>query len=420
MRRAFLQFVLVVYASLCCSFALAQQTGRIVAVVNDDIITRYDLIARLGIALSSSDVEDRPEVRSRLGPQILRTLVDERLQVQEARRLGIRVGADEIAQEIALIEQRNDMQPGGLGQYLSANGLDIQALEEHLLAEIAWRKVLNRRIVPRIEVGADEVVSRLAERRAAVGSREYAVSEIFLALDDPEREGEVRAAADGIVAQLRAGAPFAGLARQFSQSSSAATGGDIGRVRSGQLDSRLETALEALAPGGFSRPIRLDSGFYILLLRESGIVESAAAPEVELALKRLYFTAPEGAGEEELRALRERAAAVGSTVAGCADMEQAAAEAGLDEPVDAGRIKLGDMPARLQGAVTKLDTEVASEPVRWEGGFLVLMVCERIESPASVAERAEIAQQLRLERINRRADRYLQDLRREALTFRRR
>jgi len=417
MRRAFLQFVLVVYASLCGAAALAQQTGRIVAVVNDDIITRYDVIARLGIALSSSDVEDRPEIRSRLGPQILRTLVDERLQVQEARRLGIGVSASEIAREIATIEQRNNMDPGGLARYLGANGLDIRALEEHLLAEVAWRKVLNRRIVPRIEVGADEVVSRLAERRAAVGSREYAVSEIFLALDGPAQEDEVRAAADGIVAQLRAGASFSGLARQFSQSSSAATGGDIGRVRSGQLDPRLEAALEALAPGGFSVPVRLDNGFYILLLRESGIVKGA--PEVELALKRLYFAAPEGTGEEGLAALRERAAAAASTVAGCADMERAAAEAGLDGPVDAGRLALEDMPERLQDAVAKLDTEVASDPVRWEDGFLVLMVCDRSESPAFAAERAEIAQQLRLERINRRADRYLQDLRREALTFRR-
>ena len=196
------------------------------------------------------------------------------------------------------------------------NRLDFQALKERLLAEIAWNKVLARRIAPRIEIGADEVEARLAERRAAVGSREYVVSEIFLALNDPAREGEVRAAADGIVEQLRAGASFSGLARQFSQSSSAAIGGDLGRVRAGQLDSRLEAALDSLTPKNASAPIRLENGFYILLLRERSVVESVSAEGAE--------------------------------------------------------------------------------------------------------ERAEIERRLRVERVNRRADRHLQDLRRTALVFRRR
>ena len=140
--------------------------------------------------------------------------------------------------------------------------------------------------------------SRRAWRNGAPPSapREYVVSEIFLALDDPAREGEVRTAADGIAAQLRAGASFAGLARQFSQSSSAAIGGDLGRVRAGRLDARLETALDSLAPNGISSPIRLENGFYILLLRERSVVEGAKALEEKLALKRLYFAAPEAPG----------------------------------------------------------------------------------------------------------------------------
>ena len=316
MRNACLRFAFLLFGLAACGFAQAQQTGRIVAVVNDDIITQYDLIARLGIALSSSNVTDTPEVRRRLGSQVLRTLMDERLQSQEARRLGIRVSEREIARQIADIEKRNGLPPGGLSQFFQSNRLDLEALKEHLRVEVAWNKVLTRRIAPRIEVGVDEIEARLAERRAAVGSTEYVVSEIFLELADPARESEVRAAADGIVAQLNAGASFSGLARQFSQSSSAAIGGDLGRLQAGQLDSRLEAALDAMAPNDISPPIRLEDGFYILLLRERSVVESVAAD-------------------------------------------------------DAG-------------------------------------------------EQAAIEQRMRLERINRRADRYLQDLRRTALIFRRR
>ena len=419
MRCACLRFVFLLCGLAACGVAQAQQAGRIVAVVNDDIITRYDLIARLGIALSSSNVRDTPEVRRRLGSQILRTLMDERLQSQEAERLGIGVSEHEIARQIADIEKRNNLQPGGLDRFFRSNRLDIEALKEHLRVEAAWSKVLARRIAPRVEVGADEVEARLAERRAAVGSSEYVVSEIFLAMNDPAREAEVRAVADGIVAQLRAGASFEGLARQFSQSSSAAIGGNLGRVRAGQLDSRLEAALDSLVPNGFSVPVRLENGFYILLLRERRVIEGLAAEEAEFALKRLHFRAPDGAAPAQVEALREQAAAVGGQVAGCADMERAAGDAGIEEPVDIGRIKLGDLPERLQQEVAGLDPDVASSPIPWEGGFLVLMVCERIATPDDARERAEIARQLRIERVNRRADRYLQDLRRTALIFRR-
>ena len=419
MRCACLRFIFILCGLAACGVAQAQQAGRIVAVVNDDIITRYDVIARLGIALSSSNVEDTPEIRQRLGSQILRTLMDERLQSQEARRFGINVSEREIAEQIADIETRNNLQPGGLDRFFRSNRLDIEALKEHLRVEAAWNKLLARRVAPRVEVGIDEVEARLAERRAAVGSSEYVVSEIFLAMNDPAREGEVRAVADGIVAQLRAGASFEGLARQFSQSSSAAIGGDLGRVRAGQLDSRLEAALDSLAPNSFSLPVRLENGFYILLLRERRVVEGSAAEEAEFALKRLHFTAPDGAAPAQSETLRERAAAVGSTVAGCTDMERAATEAGIEEPVDAGRVKLGNLPEQLQREVSSLEPDIASSPIPWEGGFLVLMVCERITTPEDTREREAIARQLRVERINRRADRYLQDLRRTALIFRR-
>ena len=419
MRYACLRFVFFLCGLAACSVAQAQQAGRIVAVVNDDIITQYDLIARLGIALSSSDVQDTPEARRRLGSQILRTLMDERLQSQEAGRLGIGVSEREIEEQMEAIEKRNNMQPGGLGQFFRTNRLDIETWKERLRVEIAWNKVLARRIAPRVEVGVDEVEARLAERRATVGSREYVVSEIFLALDDPAREGEVRTAADGIAAQLRAGASFAGLARQFSQSSSAAIGGDLGRVRAGRLDARLETALDSLAPNGISSPIRLENGFYILLLRERSVVEGAKALEEKLALKRLYFAAPEGAGPAQVQTLRERAAAVRGTVAGCADMERAASEAGIEGPLDIGPLKIGDLHERLRRAVTTLEPGAASDPIPWEGGFLVLMVCERTRPPEDASERAEIERQLHLERINRRANRYLRDLRRTALIFRR-
>ena len=397
----------------------AQQAGRIAAVVNDDIVTGYDVAARMAMVFANSNLADTPENRQRYRPSVLRALIDERLQNQEARRLGIEVSDGEMAVEIAAIERRNEQPPGGLARYFRQNGLDIAAFREQLRAAMGWRQVIRRRVVPRIEVGADEVDARLAELRGLAGSSEWVVSEIFLPVGGGVREDEARAAAEGIIDQLRRGASFAALARQFSQSSSAAVGGDLGRVRPGQLDERLEAALAAMQPNRVSAPIRLENGYHLLFLREIGAVEATPPESVELALKRLYLPAAEGASDSELAALGERATAIGESVAGCADMERAAGEAGAEEPVDIGRLKLADLPDALRELVAELPVERASRTIRWLDGVLLLMICERIEPPADLEERREIERELRLARINRRAARYLGDLRRAASISRR-
>ena len=143
MNAPFVWLLLVLVPTL----ALAQGETQIAAVVNDAIITDSDLGARLTIVESSANLPDTPENRKRLQPQVLRSLIDEKLQMQEAKRLGISVSKDDVAQGMAELEQRNHMPKGGLDQYLKARGISRSSLVDQLTASIAYSRIVQNHVL---------------------------------------------------------------------------------------------------------------------------------------------------------------------------------------------------------------------------------------------------------------------------------
>ena len=250
----------------------ARSTEGIAAVVNDDIISISDLTARLQLALISSGLPNTPETRQRLTPQVLRSLVDERLQLQEASRANMSVNAKEIDEAFGRVAEQNRMQRDQLEKMLASQGVPRSTLESQIRATIAWGKLVQRRLRPSIEIGQEEIDAVIQRIQANAGKPEYLAAEIFLAVDTPEREDEVRRLADRLYEQIGQGASFPAVARQFSQSAGATNGGDLGWVQQGQLPDELDTALRQLRPGQATRPIRSVTGYHILLLRDQRTV----------------------------------------------------------------------------------------------------------------------------------------------------
>ncbi|MEO3429653.1 peptidylprolyl isomerase [Pelagibius sp. CAU 1746] len=241
---------------------------RPAAVVNDDIISVLDLAMRLQLVIIAAGVEDTQEVRRRLTPQVLRGLIDERLQMQEAKRLDISVPDVQVAGALEQIAQQNKMTEGQFLTMLRNRGVIPTTLIDQIRAQIAWRSVILRRIRPNVVVSneeIEEVANRLAARR---GSIERRVAEIFVPIETAAKEAEAMNNANRLLEELRRGANFAGLARQFSQSGTASLGGDLGWVRDGELEEPLNTALARMGPGEIAGPVRTISGFHILLLRD--------------------------------------------------------------------------------------------------------------------------------------------------------
>src|SRR5216684_2732446 len=113
---------------------------RIAAVVNDEIISIFDVVSRMRLVMISSNIPDTPQ---RIGPQVLRSLIDEKLQLQEAKRQNVTATDDEINKALGQIEQQNNMKAGQLNEFMKARGIDRGSLVDQLTAGIVWAKLIR-------------------------------------------------------------------------------------------------------------------------------------------------------------------------------------------------------------------------------------------------------------------------------------
>ena len=390
--------------------ARGQEIMRIAAVVNDDVISIYDLAARIDIVVASSNLTDAPELRRQIAPQVLRSLVDEHLQIQEANRLDIAVGDKEIQFAINQIEKNRDIGVGGFDSFVNAHRLDREAVVVQIKAEIAWSKVITRRLNSAITVGEDEIDEALARLESSRGQPENRVAEIFLLIESPEQEREVLKTAENLLAQLRQGAEFTGIARQFSQSATSAVGGDIGWVIAGQLPAPIDAVLPDMAAGEISKIIRTFDGVHIVKLLDRRTVLTADPMKTRLQLAQLIID--DFAANQEL--VQEKIARAHAEAENCADMLRLSADFISPQSGDLGELSLGDMPLDLRQAVSQLDAMALSAPLPFGGGFRILMVCERDEATIELPSRSDLRQAIGNRRLELQARRYLRDLRRSA------
>jgi peptidyl-prolyl cis-trans isomerase SurA len=234
----------------------AQDTLRAAAMVNDEVISVLDLVMRTRLAILASGLKNSAEVRDRLREQVLRSLIDERLQVQEADRLDISVEESQLETEIAGLAQRNNMNPDQFLQLLAKNQILPTALRDQIRSEITWQTLVQVRLRPSIEISEEEVDEFIGRFESRSGSVQLRVSEILLSVDSADQEQQIREAANRLTEELRNGASFAELARQFSQSATASVAGDLGWVQEAQLPDELDQALAQMQPGQVRGPIR--------------------------------------------------------------------------------------------------------------------------------------------------------------------
>lgn len=296
--------------ALCLCFALAgavlpaaAQSGphpeTIAAVVNEDAVSMSDLADRLRLVIASSGMPDNPDIRARMRPQILNILIEERLKLQEAARLELAVTQEEIAQGFASIAGQNNLEPEHFRALLRREGVDARTLEDQIRAEIAWSRVIQTRLRPQVVISDNEVDAVIARLRASQGKDEYLVSEIFLPVDNPADEADVRKLADRLTGQLQEGrVPFPRLAGQFSQAAGASKGGDMGWVQEGQLPDPLDRQLARMGQGELSPPVRSLTGYHILLLRGKRTISETSLPAAEEIMQKL--------GMERLERLQRR------------------------------------------------------------------------------------------------------------------
>ncbi len=390
---------------------------RATARVNGNIITGTDVDHRLALILASNDIQVSPEEEQRLRLQVLRNLIDETLQVQEAAALEMTVTAEDVDQAYErFATERFGNSTEEMDQYLRSIGSSPRSLKRQIQGELAWDRLLRRNVAPFVNVSQAEVNELFDRLQASRGTYEYRIGEIYLAANPSTRE-TVLATANQIVEQLRAGGSFVAYARQFSQASTAATGGDLGWIRLAQLQNpTLEAAAAGMLPGQLAGPLEIPGGFSLLLLIDRRQIGMADPRDAVLSLKQISISFPEGLPESEAQLRAEQFSAAVSHMNGCGDADARAAEVNA-QVVDNDQIAVRALPEPLQNVLLEMNIGEATPPFgSMEDGVRVLMLCGRDDPQVDAGPSYDLLMnQLENERINRRAQRYLRDLRRDAV-----
>jgi len=393
--------------------AAAQET-RIAAVVNDDVISLGDLEARTQLILLSSQLPDNAQVRQRVIPQVLRSLIDEKLQIQEAKKFNIVASDSEVTESFDRLEQQNNMPKGSLDKLLASRGIPRSTLVTQISAGLVWNKLVEGKYGASAAVSDEEINETMARIKQDVGRPQNHVAEIFLTVDKPDQEADVKALADRLAEQIRQGANFGAVAQQFSQSPTAAVGGDLGWLSPTELPRDIAAAVEGMQPGQLSAPIRGTAGFYLLYLADRRIFGAPTAEDTLVTLSRVGFPFPPNGTDADKQRVVAMAQQVSETVKSCGELTKVGQERAPQSSGEVRDIKLGTLPRELQERIAPLQIAEASKPILAQGGVAVVMVCERKAPPSQIPTKEQLGNNMARARLETLARRYLRDLRRSA------
>ena len=389
------------------------EVERIAAIVNDQIISEYDLDQRINLVKTVTQVPDDPADMKRLKTQVLHNLVDEKLQLEEAKKKDVTVTDKEIQDALLDLGRQNNMPDAQFAQFLTSLGAARGSLADQIHAELAWNKLLRRTI--RVEVGDEEVQAVLDRLKANAGQFEYLVSEIFLISDNPTKDAEIHQTATRLVNQIRDGSPFQGIARQFSESATAANGGVVGWVQQGQLDPDVENVVTHMRVKDVSDPIKTTGGYYIVNLMDRRRILSADPRDTQFKLMQIAVQFKPGVPEDQIKTVQTGFASLAKGITSCDQVPQVAKSIGTPDFGDIGTVRAGDLPESVQSAVMNLQSGQATEPIRSDNMLRVLVVCDRKDPEFRMPSPDEIENNLFNQRLSLLARRYLRDLRRDAI-----
>jgi len=386
----------------------------VAAIVNDDIVSTYDLVQRMRLLAITSGIQPNESNLPQLQREALRGLIEERLQIQELRRveqenkIEIIASDPEVDEAVAdMARGANNMTPEQLMGQLAAAGIGPETLRAQLRAEISWQGYINGRYRSRLRIGRDQVKATLDRLELAATKPQYQISEVYI---DAARVGGMQVAYQGaqsLIDQMRQGAPFPAVARQFSSSPTAANGGDAGWVGQGDMPAEVEAVLDQLPPGQLSPPIATQDGVYIIFLRD----KRAGSNVTMVTLKQAAIPLAEDASAEQVQAAAAELEALRPKVTGCADLEAKAAEDPGILAGDLGEAEISGLAEGFQQAISTTRDGQLSQAIRTPMGLHLIMVCGRRTSGAQLPTPEQVESRLISIQLSNISKRILRDLR---------
>lgn len=380
--------------------------SAVAAIVNDTVITTYDVQQRVRLMYLSAGGRVTPQMLPQLQLQAVRDLVEDQLKLQEAKKFDLVIEEDEIDGEIRQMAAQSGRTPEQLLEILKADGISKQTLQNEISSGIAWPRLVQGRYGKRARVTDDEIDSTLARMREDATQEQVLVSEICIPVPSPD---QAQAYYDGslqLIEQMRKGVPFAVVAQQFSACTTAAAGGDMGWVRPAELPADLGAAVRNLEPGSVTNPIPSEGAFMILAVRD----KREAVRQGDKSWTFAYASTPVSTGRAAARTALEKL----STAEACAGGRTLRQDLGPNVSVAMiENASLKDIDERFQSAVESLDRGKLSEIVEADGELHVLFGCE-IDEGLGIPSRSAIEDRIYARQLERISQQYLRDVERKS------
>ena len=384
---------------------LTQDIQAISAIVNDEVISRYDVQQRVQLIVSTSGIKPTQENIKRLETQALRSLVNEKIQLQEAIKLDVPSSDDEVNLMLERIANGNQMSGQEILQQINSQGVRAETLLNQIKAELLWNKIVRGRYGSYINVNEDEVSIVYDRTMESIGKDQYDISEIFIGYENEQEQQEANILANKLVEQLRSGAAFAAVAQQFSQTASSGQGGYIGWVTEGQLDNEIIDSLKELKKDEISNPINTVAGFYVIKLNDKTKAGGKNPLRNQYDLVSVIFEINQKKESENFS----------KDFVSCKRIDQLTDKYNEKEVNYIGKRILSDLPEDLHNELLNKEAGDTLNPRIIGENINIILICDRKDDIGIQVSRETIEENIYAQKIGMMSRRYLRDLRRDAV-----
>lgn len=371
---------------------------RIIAVVNDDVITQNDLGERMTIVknnLQKQGTQLPPQ--ETLTKQLLERMINDMVQLQLAKETGIKIDDAQLDKTIQRIAEENNVKLTEFRQLLEKDGVKWARFREDIRQELMTTRLREREVDASIVVTESEIDNQLAqEARETNSDQEFRLAHILVVVPEQANAAQIetrRKRALAALGELRKGSDFAQISASFSDAPDALQGGNLGWRSSGRMPAIFVEAINALKPGEVSDILRSPNGFHIIkLLEKRG--RSADAGVIQAKVRHILLRTKETLTDDEAR---ERLARLRERIATGADFAELAKVHSEDPSSakggDLGWISPGDTVPEFERTVNSLRDSEVSRPVQTPFGWHLVQVLERRSEAMSDDRRRLIARQ---------------------------
>lgn len=383
----------------------SQDIQSIAVIVNDEVISKYDVNQRVKLVLVTSGIPATEENIKRIEEQAIKALINEKIQIQEAIKLEVPESPEEINLMLENIARSNQTTAEGILESITSQGVNSETLLDQIKSELLWNKIVRGRFGSYINISDEEVNIIYNRTIQNINNSQYDISEIFIGFENENEEKEAKDLSEKLIEQLRNNISFEPVAQQFSQAPSSGQGGLIGWVSEGQLDPEIISNIKNIEIGSVSDPIKTVNGFYIIKLNGKSEEGGKNSMKNQYDLISVSFNIENKSMAKEFS----------DNFISCKRLDKLLENYSEKEVNIIGKRLLEELPKELHKELLEKNAGTALLPRFSEESIDIILICDRKDDIGIQVNRDIIEDNIYSQKMGMMSRRHLRDLRRDAV-----